>query len=180
MKESRDSLPLKTQALLASIAMLLLACVCIAGMFVAISDYNNSKSNYEDFEYREYIFDHCKRLEDYEVGSSNLIYVQGQEKPLKINNLLSTREVEMKLDSLKSGDKIYCYIREKSRAYEVAEIGKNKPFFSLKEYNNAYKKNGIAFSIIFPILAIGCGVSSAIFFLEYRKEKSSDDIYNQR
>lgn len=182
MKKSEKRFPKKTTLLITFIVMLLMTLMAVLIMVNGILNYNRSKSTYDDFEYREYIFDHCKRIKDYEIGSQNLIYVQGQEKPLKINNLLSTKELEARLDSLKSGDEIYCYISEKAGTYNVAEIGKNEPFISLEEYNQAYRKNGVLTVVIMSIVATIFAVLSVVSFVMYRKTKSveSNQIQEKR
>lgn len=174
MKKHKKEISEKIKLLITFSVMSLMTLIPVLIMVNGILDYNRSKSTYDDLEYREYIFDHCKRIKEYEIGSQNLIYVQGQEKPLKINNLLSTNELEARLDTLKSGDKIYCYVSEKAGAYNVAEIGKNEPFISLEEYNQAYRKNGILTVVIMSIVATVFAVLSVVSLVMYRKTKSAE------
>ena len=85
------------------------------------------------------------------------------------------------MESLKEGDKIYCYLIETQSRYECVELKSDIMILSLDQYNQIYSKQGILGLIIMPIGFLICFVFSIKFFHAYHSErkanKENKDIY---
>lgn len=65
------------------------------------------------------------------------------------------------MDSLKKGDKIYCYLIETASKYECVEIKSDEMILSLDKYNQIYSKQGL--------IGIVLCQSSFLFVLYFNK-----------
>ena len=98
-------------------------------------------------------------------------------KKIKINNLLTNAEVINGVETLKTGDKIYCYLFETSSNYDAVEIKAEKTILSLEQYNKTYSNQGILGIVIMPIGFVIC-LTLAIMCL-FAKFKEKENIANE-
>ncbi len=162
----------KKVALLISIIYFVSALMPIFIFGTSIRDYNYSKTEYKDLIYKEFTVKDIEEDRDGEMGNTYYISIYEEEKRIKINNLLTTSDVNRGLKTLYKGTKIQCYLIDDSTIYNVVEIKKGQNYIlSLERYNEIYKKNGIMGMISMPILFIVCVVFGSKSLVMYFKEK---------
>ena len=165
----------QSKAMLGScILFLLFAIMFICIFFVSLQYLNNSKTKYEDLIYKEFTIEHISKQDDPEMGNTYTITVLEDDKKIFVNNLLTERDVRVGLDSLKEGDKIYCYFIETTSSYECVELKSDIMILSLDQYNQTYSKQGILGLIIMPIGFLICFVFSIKFFHAYHSERKAN------
>ncbi|MBQ7914789.1 MAG: hypothetical protein IJ322_04665 [Clostridia bacterium] len=165
----------QSNAMLGScILFLLFAIMLIYIFFIALQDLNNSKTKYEDLIYKEFTIEHISKQYDPEMGYKYTITILEDDKNIFVNNLLTKRDIRVGLDSLKEGDKIYCYLIETTSRYECVELKSDIMILSLDQYNQIYYKEGILGLIITPIAFLICFVFSIKFFHTYHSEKKAN------
>lgn len=148
---------------------------------VSIQDINKVKYTYEDYIYKEFTVDHIDVDCDSEMGYTYTITVSEEYKKIIVNNLLTKIDVRDKLDSLKEGDKIYCYLTETTSRYEAAEIKSDEMVvLSLARYEEIYSRNGLIGVVMMPIVFLICIVCSIggliVGIVERKNEKAMTRI----
>ena len=108
------------------------------------------------------------------MGDTYTITILEDDKKIFVNNLLTERDIRIGLDSLKEGDKIYCYLIETTSRYECVELKSNIMILSLDQYNQIYSKQGIHGLVIMPIVFLICFVYSIKFFHAYHSERKAN------
>ena len=165
----------QSKAMLGScILFLLFAIMFICIFFVSLQYLNNSKTKYEDLIYKEFTIEHISKQDDPEMGNTYTITILEDDKRIFVNNLLTERDIRVGLDSLKEGDKIYCYLIETTSRYECVELKSDIMILSLDQYNQTYSKQGILGLIIMPIGFLICFVFSIKFFHAYHSERKAN------
>ena len=144
---------------------------------VSIQYINKVKSTYEDYIYKEFTVDHIDVDYDSEMGYTYTITVSEEYKKIIVNNLLTKIDVRDKLDSLKEGDKIYCYLTETTSRYEAAEIKSDEMVvLSLSRYEEIYSRDGLIGVVMMPIVFLICIVGSIgcliVGIIERKNEKA--------
>lgn len=139
--------------------LILFSVAFIVGVIYGIVDFSRSKTTYDELEYREYTFISYEIDYNSEGGDTFYITVEEQEQTLCIGELLTPHRYD-DFDALKAGDKLYCYVYEDGGTICVAEIEAEKMIFSLKDYNNAHRTNGIGLIIVMSILSVACAVAA--------------------
>ena len=142
--------------------------------FISLQYLNNSKTKYEDLIYKEFTIEHISKQDDPEMGNTYTITILEDDKRIFVNNLLTERDIRVRLDSLKEGDKIYCYLIETTSRYECVELKTDIMILSLDQYNQIYSEQGILGLINTPICFLICFVLSIKFFHEYHSERKAN------
>lgn len=155
--------------LLISLILFVSATVFLVLSVMSIVDYKRSQITYDDLSYREFTVDEVIKREDPEMGISYSIRVCEADKYISVNNLLSKRSVREGLDSLESGDKIFCYLIENELNYDAVEIKQDQVILSLDEYNNIYRQNSLLGIVIMPVGFIFLVAFSIKYLIEYLK-----------
>ena len=162
----------RSKALLGSCILFLLLAIMFIYLFVVSLQYlNNSKTTYDDVIYKEFTVEHIRKRDDPEMGVTYTITIREDDKKIFVNNLLTKQDVRVGLDSLKEGDKIYCYLFETASRYECVELKSNRMILSLDRYNQIYSKQGNLGLIIMPIGILICIVFSIKFLHTYLSER---------
>ena len=152
--------------LLFSVAVLPL---CV-GSIIRFSD--TSKTTYDELLYKEFTVEEVRKTGNAEDGYVFNILVVEEQKLLKINNLLTERNVIAGLSDLRKGDVISCYLIEDSSHYEVVEIKSDVMILSLEQYKQIYYNQGLLGIIMFPILFFvfaGIGTYSIVAYCKNAK-----------
>ena len=142
--------------------------------FDSLHNLNKSKTKYEDLIYKEFTVESINKQDDPEMGATYSIVIYEDDKIIFINNLLTEYDVRVSLESLKEGDKIYCYLIETQSRYECVELKSDIMILSLDQYNQIYSKQGILGLIIIPIGFLICFVFSIKFFHAYHSERKAN------
>jgi len=120
---------------------------------LSLVDYLKLPVTYDDVMYQEVTFSYYTESSDSEnSGITFRIFVDELDKPLYINNLITSKNLILKVYDFKKGEKFYCYYMEKK--YEVVEMGTNIPFITLNDYNNIMQENNKFGVVISPILLV--------------------------
>lgn len=153
--------------------LIICAVAFAVGIVFGAIDVSLSRFSYEELEYREYVFVSYNAVYNSEGGDQFFIRVEGQEKTLCIDGLLTPRRSD-DFDALQAGDKIYCYVYKNGGRIQVAEIKADAMIISLEEHNNAHRNNGIGLVIIMSILSVAC-VVMAIVSTKRTRAKATDE-----
>ena len=158
-------------ALVLPIACCIFSLLFVFMFFVSLNDYQKSKTTYQDLIYKEFTVESVREKTYSDADIVFYIDVVEEEKNIKINNVLTHKNVNAGTRSLQKGDKIYCYLIEKSSNYEIVELKKeDSTILSLDQYNEIYKRESILGFLISPIgFAIVFGFS-VIGFVAYKRE----------
>ena len=166
----------QTKTLLIScIIFSLFAVMFLFHFFHSLHDLNKSKTKYEDLIYKEFTVESINKQYDPEMGATYSIVIYEDDKIIFVNNLLTEYDVRVSLESLKEGDKIYCYLIETQSRYECVELKSDKMILSLDQYNQIYSKQGMIGLIIMPIGFLGCFAFSFRFFRAYLFSKKESE-----
>lgn len=143
----------------------------------SIQNINKVKLTYENYIYKEFTIDHIDVDHDSDNGYTYTITVCEEEKKIIVNSLLTKIDVRDKLDSLKEGDKIYCYLIETTSRYEAAEIKSDEMVvLSLARYEEIYSRDGLIGVVMMPIVFLICIVGSIgcliVGIVERKNEKA--------
>ena len=160
------------QPLLISVMFFVFSLVFVV-MFITSVNYNhNSKTTYEDLIYREFTVEGVREVNDPDGDDMYYIDVAEEETNIKVNNLLANKKVKSGVLSLQKGDTIYCYLKNGSSYYEIAELKtESGTILSLDDYNRIYKHQGNTGIVISPIMfAVMLGIAVKAF-VAYMKEK---------
>ena len=161
--------------LLSCIVFLLFSIMFIFVFFTSLLDLNNSTTRYEDLIYKEFTVENIRKQHDPEMGDTYTIEIYEDDKLIFLNNLLTEYDVRIGVESLKDGDKIYCYLIETESKYLCVELKSNKTILSLDRYNQIYYQQGILGLVIMPVGFIVCTVFAIKFFQAYRSTLKEDD-----
>ena len=163
--------------LISCIIFSLFAVMFLFLFFDSLHDLNKRKTKYEDLIYKEFTVESINKQDDPEMGATYSIVIYEDDKIIFVNNLLTKYNVRVGLESLKEGDKIYCYLIETQSRYECVELKSDKMILSLDQYNQMYSKQGMLGLIIMPIGFLVCFAFSFGFFRAYlssRKESKQN------
>ena len=120
--------------------------------------------------------EHIRETTDPDMGNTYYISVVEENKQIKVNNLLTNKNVINGILSLHAGDKIYCYLIEDSTYYEVAELKTSTAtILSLDEYKEIYNHQGILGLIISPLgftLMLGFSIWGFVLYMKVKKTKN--------
>ena len=170
-----------TTSLLVSLFFTICSIMPIYLFYDSIQDINKVKLTYENYIYKEFTIDHIDVDYDSENGYTYTITVCEEEKKIIVNNLLTEIDIRDRLDELKEGDIIYCYLTETTSRYEVAEIKSDEMvILSLARYEEIYSRNGLIGVVMMPIVFLICIVGSISYLIlgliERKKEKAITGI----
>ena len=143
--------------------------------FTSIHNLNNSTTKYEDLIYKEFTIEKINKQHDPEMGDTYTIEIYEDDKLIFLNNLLTEYDVRIGVESLKDGDKIYCYLIETESKNQCVELKSDTTILSLDWYNQIYYQQGILGLVIMPVGLIVCIVFAIKFFLVYRSTIKEDD-----
>lgn len=151
-----------------SIMFLVFSLLFVFIFSISINDHNYSNIDYDDLTYKEFTVENIREITDPEMGNMYYISVIEDDKQIKVNNLLTNKDVVNGILSLNAGDKIYCYLLEDSSCYEVIELKTStRTLLSLDEYKEIYKHQGTLGLIISPIgfiLMLGLSIWSFVLY----------------
>ncbi len=167
-------------AMLNSFLLFLVFSIISFGLFLSsVKQYNKTaNTTYDQLIYGEFTVKQIRRLDDPDGGGATYtIKVYETDKIIKVTNLFTTADVTQELDNLSDGDKIYCYMVDKSTRYEIAEIRCDDMILSLEKYNEINKKEGMLGMIVMPVVSVISLVISIKGFVAYIKVKRESDEY---
>lgn len=155
-------------------AIVLLSVAILMALLTSLGfiDVNDAKKTYADYDAREYTF---SRFEEEEVddGDPNYyLYVKEREDALFISNLLYDEEMTAAFSRLKVGTVLSAYTDGEEYVVELAAEGTT--FFSLAEYNEALRVNGITMIGVFSALS-GILLILAIVFFALRGKRTAKE-----
>ncbi|MBE6531209.1 MAG: hypothetical protein E7679_03845 [Ruminococcaceae bacterium] len=151
--------------------------IMFVAMFISSINYkHNSKTTYNELIYKEFTIESIREMQDPD-GNIYYIDVVEEERNIKVNNLLTSKNVRDGISSLKKGDILYCYLKDASSHYEVVELKtENNTILSLDDYNEIYNREGIIGIIIAPIMfAIMLGIAIKAFVIYKKENKNTID-----
>lgn len=165
------------QPLLISVMFFAFSLMFIAMFIISVNYNNKSKTTYNDLIYKELTVESIREVKDPEGDNMYYIDVVEEEKNIKVNNLLTNKNVGNGVLSLKGGDIICCYLIDGSSYYEIVELKtETSTILSLDDYNEIYKHQGVLGIITSPIIfaiMLGMAIKS---FVAYTKEKKETNI----
>ena len=145
---------------------------------VSIGDIKKSLVGYDDLVHMELT------VEDVRMSRSDGEYtynitVEELNGTLRVGNLHAVGKTRAMLDSLKAGDKIYCYIGYDNGRYNAAEIKtEDETVLSLEDYTSNYRKNAIIGFTAVPAIYVIFMVSLALRMRCFTKNSVEEDNYN--
>ena len=141
---------------------------------LSLVDYLKLPVTYDDVIYQEVTFSHYTESNDSEnTGTTFRIFVDELDKPLYINNLITSKNLILKVYDFKKGEKFYCYYMEEK--YEVVEMGTNIPFITKFANSPTKPVDVIVQCIIFLINSIrtpATGPSESVPIIAGKSENS--------
>ncbi len=142
----------------------------------SVNYYNTSKTTYDDLIYKEFTVKSIRGIKDPEMD--NMYYIDVvEERSIKVNNLLTNKNVRNGLLALKNGDIIYCYLKNGSSYYEIVELKtENNTILSLNDYNEIYYRQSMIGFMISPIMfTIMLGITTKAFVVYTKEPKNTID-----
>lgn len=133
--------------------------------------YNSNKLTENDIEYKEYTIN---EIETYRGRSFSFdVYVEERDTSLIVHSVVADIfEVRNKIDDLKQGDKIFCYVTKEGN--EIVEMKTNEMIFSFDEYKEQSKRVGLTGLFIMPVLTVAFGINATLSVVEYNRLKNAN------
>ena len=155
-----------------AILFLFVTILCFPLLFICISRYQTATC-FENITYREYTFDRTEQIAVAKGEWQNYIYVQEENKPLLIDILLTSNQLNRNLETLKFGDTNSCavnpIVNHPDCVYELVSLSEKQPIFSLSDYTGAYQQDAIIGLIFVPLLLIGSLIITVVFFIKQKQ-----------
>jgi ABC-type transport system involved in multi-copper enzyme maturation permease subunit len=119
-------------------------------VFNGIEHINKSNSTYNDYEYVELTFKIYKKDNNGETYHL-YVYVLENDSAYHINNLLTKRDVNLAIQELHHGDKIYMYVD----GLDIVELKSDEvTVLSFDRYKEIYHSNGIGLISLFAFFSL--------------------------